>query len=132
MTPRKIQTRPGGRGDARNRRLVAEKYLEVGELTQDESGAAVNVTVGIAVLAGIAAGDAICLAAIGERYSGPDHAAAADLLSRVDAAMGKRLRDLVELKPASHYGSAILTTVDGKRAMRNAAALVIEAQKRTM
>lgn len=89
MTPRKIQTRSGGRGDARNRRLVAEKYLEVGELTQDESGAAVNVTVGIAV------------------------------------------RDLVELKPASHYGSAILTADDSKRAMRNAAALMVEAQKRT-
>ena len=62
MTPRKLQTRPGGPGDAKGRRLVAEKYLEVADLTSSEDGATINVTVGIAVLAGIAAGDAICLA----------------------------------------------------------------------
>jgi hypothetical protein len=131
MTPKKHQTRSGGPGEARNRRLVAEKYLEVADLAAGEDGAAINVAVGVAVLAGIAAGDAVCLAAIGERYSGPDHAAAADLLAQVDATLGNHLRDLVELKPASHYGAKILTTRDRARAMRRAEALVADARMRT-
>lgn len=131
MTPKRLRTRPGGPGEARNRRLVAEKYLEVAELAAGEGGAAINVTVGIAVLAGIAAGDAICLTAIGERHSGPDHAAAADLLARVDARLGTRLREPADLKPASHYGTQILTAADRRRAMRQAAALVAEARERT-
>jgi hypothetical protein len=131
MTPKKLRTRAGGRGEARNRRLVAEKYLEVADLASGEDGATINVTVGIAVLAGIAAGDASCLAAIGEYYSGPDHAAAADLLARVDAELGKRLSTLVELKPASHYGYKILDGDDRTKALRHATALVKEARART-
>lgn len=69
------------------------------------------------------------MAVIGEYYSGPDHAA--DLLARVDADLGKRLAELVDLKPASHYCSKILTTNDRTRAMRHAKALVKEARVRT-
>lgn len=49
MTPEELQTRPGTPAEARNRRRMAEKYLEVAE----EDGAAINVTVGLAALAGI-------------------------------------------------------------------------------
>ncbi|AWB93414.1 hypothetical protein [Aeromicrobium chenweiae] len=59
---------------------MGRKYLEVAELVASEDGAAINVCVGTAVLAGIAAADAICAAALGEDYSGTDHAAAASLL----------------------------------------------------
>lgn len=46
------------------------RYLEVAELAAAEEGAgANNVVVGIAVLAGIAASDAICLVATGSRYA---------------------------------------------------------------
>jgi len=90
MTPKKLRTRAGGPAEARNRLLVAERYLRVAELTAGEDGATINVTVGVAVLAGIAAGDAICMAAIGEYYSGTDHAAAADLLAQVDAELRRR------------------------------------------
>ena len=45
-----------------------------------------NVCVGLAVLAGIAAGDAICLSATGERYAGTDHPADADLVTDGTAA----------------------------------------------
>lgn len=66
------------------RARVAAKYLEVAELVAtEEQGEAINVCIGLCVLGGIAAGDAICLIATGERYSGLDHAAAADLLERV-------------------------------------------------
>jgi len=45
---------------------VAEKYLDAAELMAEELAAAAgNVVVGVAVLAGIAAGDAICCARLG-------------------------------------------------------------------
>ena len=87
--------------------------------------------VALAVLAGIAAGDAICIAATGERYSGPDHAAAADLLARVDTILGRKLRDLVDLKPGSHYGQTLLSVDSRTKALRAAKALVDAAVERT-
>lgn len=131
MTPKKLQTRPGDAGQARARRLMAAKYLEVADLVATEDGPAVNVSVGLAVLAGIAAGDAICLSGTGERYAGTDHAAAADLLARVDTEMGRRLRRLVALKPASHYGERLLDVRDRVAAVRDARELVAEAIRRT-
>lgn len=131
MSPKKLTTRAGDRGQARSRYRIADKYLEVAELVDAEDGAAVNVCVGLAVLAGIAAGDAICLAALGERYSGSDHQSAADLLSRVDVDLGKHLRKLAAVKPASHYGERLLSSDDRLAALRSAQALVAEAVRRT-
>lgn len=82
MSPKKVQTRKAQPGEGRGRRQVAEKYLEVASLIDSEDGTAINVCVGVAVLAGIAAADAICAAALGERYSGPDHDVAVEVLSR--------------------------------------------------
>lgn len=130
MSAEKLVTRPGDRHEARARRQLAQKYREVAELVATEDGAAINVCVGLAVLAGIAAADAICLIAIGARYSGSDHAAAADLLASVDTALGKHLRQLVSLKPGSHYGDTLLTTADRRTALRAAAALVEAAALR--
>lgn len=130
MSPKRLTTRPGEPGEARGRRKIAQKYLEVAELAGTEGGAAVNVCIGVAVLAGIAAGDAICIAAIGQRYSGADHAAAADLLTRVDPNLGRGLRELLDLKPASHYGNSLLSETNRRRALRAASALVDEAASR--
>jgi len=78
-----VRSRPGTPADARSRRLIAGKYLEAAELMASEEGqAAKNVVVGIAVLAGIAAGDALCLVATGSRYAGTDHAEAARYSAR--------------------------------------------------
>lgn len=131
MNPKKHRTSSGDWVAARFRRQVAEKYLEVADLIAAEDGASVNVCVGTAILAGIAAGDAVCLAAIGERYAGPDHAAAAIFLSAVDQELGKRLRSLVQLKAAAHYGDHLLSTDDRTKALRQANALVHAAQQRT-
>lgn len=130
MSPKKLVTRPGDRQEARARRQLAQKYLEVADVIASEDGTAVNVCVGLAVLAGIAAADAVCLIAIGARYSGSDHSAAADLMDTVDAALGKRLRQLVSLKPGSHYGNTLLTAEDRKTALRAATALVEAATLR--
>jgi hypothetical protein len=130
MSPKKVQTRATQPGEGRGRRQVAEKYLEVANLIDSEDGTAINVCVGVAVLAGIAAADAICSAAIGERSSGSDHDMAVEVLSRVDAKLGKQLRDLVTLKNTSHYGFDLLTPTQRKTALRCAAALVAEARLR--
>lgn len=131
MNPKKLPVRSGDKGQARSRRRIAAKYLEVAELVAAEDGAAINVCVGLAVLAGIAAGDAICLAATGERYSGADHPAAAELLGRVNAKDGSHLFKLVALKPASHYGHALLAAPDRDAALDAARALVEAAALRT-
>lgn len=132
MSPKKLRTKPADRSAAVGRARIAGKYLDVAELVATEDGAAVSVSVGLAVLAGIAAGDAICIIATGERYSGTDHAAAADLLARVDKDLGDRLRELVGLKPASHYGQSLLNATQRTRAIRAATALVANARERTM
>lgn len=85
MSPKKHPTRAADRTVSKARLRVARKYLDAAELTAlDSDPYAVNVCVGIAVLSGIAAGDAICIAATGSRYSGQDHAAAAAVLEQVD------------------------------------------------
>lgn len=130
MSPKKLQTKKTQPGEGRGRRQVAEKYLEVAKLIDSEDGAAINVCVGVAVLAGIAAGDAICAAALGERSSGQDHEAAADVLARVDRKLGKLLRDLVTLKSMSHYGFGLLSPAQRRTALRGATALVADARIR--
>ncbi len=122
--------RSADRSWARARRKIAQEYDSTARLLASEDGAAVNVCIGLAVIAGIAASDAICAATMGERYSGSDHGAAADVLGRVDAALGRRLRTLAELKAASHYGGNLLTAQDRDRALRAAAELVREAAMR--
>ena len=66
MTPERL--RAGTASDARNRRIIAARYLEVAQLASAEEGpGANNVVVGVAVLAGIAASDAIRPGPFGSR-----------------------------------------------------------------
>lgn len=130
MTPRRFHTRPSDRAEARGRLRVGRKYLEAADLLSDEVGETVNVCVGVAVLAGIAAADAICAIALEERYSGPDHQAAAALLARVDATLGKRLSRLIALKSESQYGAGLLSAHDRTVALREASALIEAAEMR--
>lgn len=130
MSPKKLTTKPTKPGEGRGRRQVAERYLEVARLIDSEDGTAINVCVGVAVLAQIAAADAICAAALGERHSGQDHEAAADVLARVNPKLAKLLRDLVTLNTTSHYGFGLLTAAERRTALRCATALVAEARLR--
>lgn len=130
MTP--VRTSRGDAGEARNRRLIAEKYLEVAELAASEEGrAANNVVVGVCVLAGIAAADTLCLLATGARYSGTDHTEAAAYLARVDRELGVQLQTLVRLKPLAHYGTGFVADADRTRALRAAQGLVDAAARRS-
>lgn len=131
MNPKRVAARSASPAEGRGRRRVAETYLEVAELIEAEDGAALNVCVGVAVLAGIAAADAICVAALGERHAGTDHRGAAGLLQRVDRGLARQLADLIELKARSHYGADLLTPQDRARALRRARTLVEAAGHRS-
>lgn len=131
MNAKRLTTRQATRAQAVGRRRVAEKYEEIAKLVATEDGAAINVSLGLAVLAGIAAGDAICIAATGQRYSGSSHADAADLLGRVDRQLGSKLHHLIGLKSGSHYGDGLLTADQRARALRAAEDLVTAARQRT-
>jgi hypothetical protein len=126
-----MRTTTGGRAEARARLQVATKYLEAAELAASQEEQAVsNVVVGMAVLAGIAAADSVCLVALGARYSGTDHAEAAKLLRQVDADLAKELAKLIRLKPPAHYGHAFISEVDRTISLRAARKLVSAAQTR--
>ena len=137
MSPSRRMAR-GGPGDARNRRMIAAKYLEAAELVATEEGAAANnVIVGIAALAGIAAGDAICLSATGSRYAGDNPGEAAKVLAGVDRQRGAGApraapAKLVRLKPGAHYGAKFMGDADRTRALRAASTLVGAATERTL
>jgi hypothetical protein len=124
-----LRTTTGGRAEARARLQVATKYLEVAELAASDSGQAVNnVVVGIAVLAGIAAADSLCLVAVGARYSGTDHSEAVKLLRGVDADLANELAKLIRLKPPAHYGHSFINEADRAKSLRAARKLVNAAR----
>jgi hypothetical protein len=85
MSPRRVgRTRPCGSADARARLRQARLYLEVATLVaSDEPGEHATVATANAVLAGIAAADAMCCAIAGERFRGDDHRRAAEYLGQV-------------------------------------------------
>ena len=128
MTPKKHRTSSGGMTEARRRFRLAEQYLALASMLEnDSSDGATNACIGNCALAGIAAADAICYARLGERYAGPDHDQAADLLDRVSKDLGRTLRSLSGLKTKSQYGEEWLTDSTRKAALRQARALVREA-----
>ena len=71
--------------DARIRLKTAQAYLEVAGAVLDERTAEEyrNVAAGAAILAGIAAADAICGLRLGRLHRGDDHRGAIDLLRAI-------------------------------------------------
>lgn len=107
-TSRTVQCRPD---EARRRLSTAKAYLDVAgsvlrERSQDDEY--VNVAAGLAVLAGIAASDAICGIRLGRLHRSEDHRRAADLLRTATpdgAKLATILGRLLSLKDAAHYGA---------------------------
>ncbi len=131
MSPRRTgRTATCGKSEARVRLSQAQKSVEVADLVASESDAvpaSTSVAAAVAVLAGIAASDAGCCAALGRRSRGQDHKQAVELLAQIlpggpEASVHlDRLRDL---KDGAHYGVIHVTTTELKIAMRQARALV--------
>lgn len=98
MTPAEVRVR----ADA------ARKFLEVARLLEDEDDTSYRpVRASLAVLAGIAAGDAICGHVLKQRSRGQDHHQAVDLLRRVRGAetAARALSTLLDIKDAANYGT---------------------------
>lgn len=127
MSGRVTRTAACTAADARTRLRQARLYLEAAELVQAEDLAeAATVATGNAVLAAIAAADAICCHAAGVRSRGQDHRQAIGLLQEVtgDAALAKALREVLDLKDAGHYGLSNVSASNCTAALRRARTLV--------
>lgn len=118
------------RADAVRRQDQARKFLEVADLVEAEArreAASANVAASLAVLAGIAATDAACCAALGRRSRGQDHRQAIDLVREVSPGgpeAARHLQRLLDLKDSAHYGVITLGATELKTALRTARGLV--------
>ena len=118
--------------EARKRSRVARMYLEVAELAADEEAdEARNVAAGNAVLAGIAASDAICCTRLGRRHRGQDHQGAIALLNRIQpngATLARALATVLAIKDPAHYGHDFVSDTRLKTTLRTATQLVEAAE----
>lgn len=108
MSGRSGRTETCGGPEARTRLAVARAFTDAADLVLDEDDdASLNVAASLAVLAGIAASDAACCAALGKRPRGQDHREAIKLLSNiatVGEALGKDLARPLDMKDNAQYG----------------------------
>lgn len=127
------RTRPATVRDARTRAQMANTYLGLAEVTLgDGEPAAPAAAVGVAVLAGIAAADAICAKRLLLIHRGDDHRAAADLLSEATPdgpKLAATFKRLIDLKDEAHYGVTLLSATKAKNAVTWAQTLVGRANE---
>src|SRR5262245_43503078 len=107
------KTRAASLQDARGRLRSAEAYLEVADLVLDEQSRAEfrGVAAGLAVLAGIAASDAICACRLGQIHRGDDHRAASALLEQSTpdgSKLAATFLRLIDIKDEAHYGAMVI------------------------
>jgi len=113
---------------------IARAYLESAGQVLEERGRDeyLNVVSGVAVLAGIAASDAICGIRLGCLHRGDDHRGAADLLRTATpdgAKLATMLGRLLSLKDAAHYGVPVVSARKASDARKWAAQLVERAEE---
>jgi hypothetical protein len=117
--------------EARQRLNTARAYLESAELILgDERRAFSGVAAGNAVLAGIAAADAICGKGQKKFFRGEDHRQAADLLEAAffdGQKCKKTFLRLLDMKDAAHYGFEDFSRVNARKAVKLARELVASA-----
>lgn len=130
MASKRGATSNCGPEQAKNRLDVAKQYQELAHLKAKEKlGAARNVAAGNAVLAGIAASDAICCWNLGERSSSSSHSDAVVLLAKLDKKLAKHLSILIGDKTTSHYGEKFIGVETLKSCLRAMDQLVLSASK---
>lgn len=116
--------------ECRARRDQARAFLDVAELVLTEDRREAHLAGALAVLAGIAATDAISGLSLGKWSRGQDHALAVTVLGDValrDTTLPIKLRRLLADKDAAHYSSTLVTVEKAKTMVRHAAALLAEA-----
>ncbi|MCU1364316.1 MAG: hypothetical protein JWM55_2144 [Acidimicrobiaceae bacterium] len=133
MTKRVDRTEPCTDADARVRLQHAQLYLEVAKVAiMNKRPDECTIATGNAVLAAIAASDAICCAGAKRRFRGESHRQAAELLEEVtgDKALSLALREAIDLKDEGHYGLGNIELNRDKKAIRRAERLVAAAESR--
>jgi hypothetical protein len=128
------RTPPCTKADARARFAVAAGYIEAAERTLLEENAQefLNVAAGNAVLAGIAASDAICCVRLGLRHRGENHRDATDLLRGATpdgTEIARTLARLLSIKDEVHYGIDVVASGKAEHALRWARKLVDRARQ---
>jgi hypothetical protein len=128
-----VKTRTCTTGESRKRLSAARKFLEAAELfLGDVDPEGRRVAVSNAVLAGIAAADAMCCARLGKHAVGDDHRTAADLVRGIGpggAEASKALIALLGIKHKAQYQASPVGRGDAKAAVRRARALVTTAER---
>ena len=134
MTPRsKSRVTACTRDEARARLNQARAFLDVAEIVLSEDAHEAHVAAALAVLAGIAASDAICGQSLGQWSRGQDHSAAVELLATVavkDKTVPSKLKSLLSTKDEVHYSPRLITVARAKSMVREATALLAEAELR--
>jgi hypothetical protein len=114
-----------GDEEAEARLEDARQFLMAAEMFLDESP---DVATSNAVLAGIAATDALCCTKLRERAADDDHRRAVERLQTFDATSANRLSRLLAMKTKAQYSSAKVSSRDAGRAVRWAQQLVASAE----
>lgn len=135
MSPRG-SSRPTGctPAEARARRDQARAFIDVAEMVLSEPATQTetHVAAALAVLAAIAATDAICGLKLGRYSRGQDHNQAAALLETVDLAdhtLPTKLRRVLASKDTVHYSPRLMSKSDAQGLVRQARALVEAAER---
>jgi hypothetical protein len=125
------RTKAAGRAEARQRLEYARACVQVADLVlEDIDSAMPGVAAGLAVLAGIAASDAICAIRLGQIHRGENHRDAALLLREAvpdGRKLGEALKKLLDRKDEAHYGLTVVSTRRARDSVRWAVFLVDRA-----
>ncbi len=112
-------------GQARKRLTDARQYLEAAEILDAPDVLATN-----AIHAAIAASDAITCVALAERSNDGNHAAAVDLLRRVDSTLATTLKRALDRKTQAAYESTDISATDAASCVRWARQILEAAETR--
>ena len=120
--------------EARARREQAKAFIGVDELVLNEPAAQTHshVAAALAVLAAIAASDAICGLQPGRYSRGQDHDNATALLETVDLpdqTLPTKLRRVLASKDNVHYSARLTSKTDARALVRQARVLVDAAER---
>ncbi len=132
--PRAQRTTPASSTEARVRARAAEAYVEVAELVLLDAHRTEmpGVAASLAVLAGIAASDAICAARLSKIHRGDDHRAASSLLAQATPD-GRKLSAvflrLIDLKDQAHYGVVAIPAARSRTTVKWARQLTERARE---
>jgi hypothetical protein len=127
------RTRPMTASEVRARASHAREYLQVARAIRDDVALSArnNLAASNAVLAGIAAADAICGHVLGRRNAGEDHAAASELLRQATPPTSRAATNLTRLtasKTDSQYSPNLIGASKAAQLMTAAERLVDEME----